>query len=77
MSSEQKISLPLVIGCVVCGNPIPFYYNEDTGELTKHPWHYTFFSQFKWYQKLIGGTWYQLDGMTWIRIKQKQFYGKE
>lgn len=48
---------------------LPYYYDPRTNLMLKHPWHYVFFSQFKWYRRLIGGRWTHLDETIWVRCK--------
>lgn len=49
----------------------PYYMRVIGGrlEVTKHPWHYILFSQFRLYHFFIGGVWHHLDKVTWVRME--------
>lgn len=47
----------------------PYYIRKDLDGFIAHPWHYTLFSQFAWYRKLIGEPWVKPEGGMWTRME--------
>lgn len=54
----------------------PYYIDYD-GEhfvFIKMPWHHLFFCNYKWYHRLVGGRWININlhgtSVCWMRVKE-------